>query len=328
MPESFVQQIVEDPMLLKLELGLRQLYYPLGFPLEVQTNSRHVIEAASKNWGQFSQSFDVAPMRLALAVKESAQAEPSTAKTTFMARQHLMAIVMDADNFVMCDFLHAFAFGRIAPALASDHASLRYYVLTPVAALLAEHLALAVVHGALIARDGCGVLLCGDSFAGKSTLAYAAARAGWIYITDDGTYLVRDGSDRYAIGNPHLIRFREDARQFFPELADQLSIIRPNGKTGMEVFTQDLPIETAPGANIEHVVFLDRTHSGAARLRPYPRDQMEAWCEQFVNFGTSEMKCAQTRCYQRLLDASLWELSYQTFDDAVRRLEQLVDFGG
>jgi hypothetical protein len=328
MPESSVQQIVDDPLLLKLDLGLRQIHYPLGFPLEVQTNSRDVIEAASESWGRFSQSFDVAPMRLTLAVKESIQAEAWAGRPNFMAREHLMAMVMDADNFVMCDFLQAFSSGRITPALASDHASLRYYVLTPVAAMMAEHLALATLHGALVARNGCGVLLCGDSLAGKSTLAYAAARAGWTYITDDGTFLVRDRSDRYAIGNPHSIRFREDARQFFPELADQLSIIRPNGKIGMEIFTEDLPIATAPGANIEHVVFLDRTHSGAARLRPHPKDQLEAWYEQFVNFGTNEMKCAQIRCYQRLLDASLWELSYQTCDDAVRRLEQLVDFGG
>jgi hypothetical protein len=179
----------------------------------------------------------------------------------------------------------------------------------------------------LIARDDCGVVLCGDTFAGKSTLAYASARAGWTYITDDGTFLVRDRSDRYAVGNPHFIRFREDAREFFPELADQLAVTRPNGKIGMELSTRDLPITIAPGAKIEHVVFLDRNHSGPARLRPNPKDRLRSWCEQFVHFGSDEVRCAQTRCHQRLLDACIWEMSYQGFDDAVRRLEQLVDSG-
>jgi hypothetical protein len=221
MAGSFLlQQALEDPTLAKCELSLRRLYYPLGFPLEVQTNSRKIIEAATEAWGLFSQSFDMPPMRLALGVKEAVETEPWPQKSTFAAREHLLAIIIDPDNFVMCDFQQAFSFGWITPALAADSALLRYRLLTPAAMMMAEHLALAPLHGALIARNDRGVLLCGDSFAGKSTLAYAAARAGWTYITDDGTFLVRDRSDRYAVGNSHFIRFREDARELFPELAN------------------------------------------------------------------------------------------------------------
>jgi hypothetical protein len=199
--------------------------------------------------------------------------------------------------------------------------------LTPVAVLMAQHLALVPLHAALVARKERGVVLCGDSFAGKSTLAYACARAGWTYVTDDGTFLVRDRLDRYAVGNPHFIRFREHARQLFPELADKLVITRPNGKIGIEVFTRDLPIAIAPGAKIDHVVMLDRNHSGPARLRRYPKDQMRTWCEHFVNLGSKEVRSAQTRCYERLLGAHIWEMSYENFDDAVKRLERLVDSG-
>jgi hypothetical protein len=328
MRESFLQQVLEDPTLSKFELGLRGLYYPLGFPLELQTNSPMVIEAASESWGPFSQSFDMAPMRLVLGVKETVDAGPLPAKSIFLAREHLLAAIIDADNFIVCDFQQAYLFGWITPALASDYAALRYRLLTGAVVLMTEHLALAPLHGALIARDDCGVVLCGDSFAGKSTLAYASARAGWTYITDDGTFLVRDRSDRYAVGNPHFIRFREDARELFPELADQLAVVRPNGKIGMEISTRGLPITIAPGAKIAHVVFLDRNHSGPARLRRYPKDQLQSWCEQFVHLGSDEVRSAQTRCHQRLLDASIWRMSYQTCDDAVRRLEQLVDSGG
>jgi hypothetical protein len=328
MPESFLQQFVEDPTLANFELGFRRLYYPLGFPLEVQTNSRQVIDAASESWGLFSHSFDVAPMRLDLGVRETAQTEPLPTESTFFAREHLLGMILGADNFVMCDFQQAYSFGWITPALASDYPSLRYRLLTPVAVMMAQQLALATLHGALIARDDCGVVLCGDSFAGKSTLAYACARAGWTYITDDGTFLVRDRSDRYAIGNPYFIRFREDARELFPELADQLAVTRPNGKIGMEVFTRDLPIAIAPGAKIGHMIFLDRNHSGPARLRRCSKNHLQSWCEQFVNLGSDEVRSAQTRCHQRLLDASIWEMSYQNFDDAVRRLDQLVESGG
>jgi hypothetical protein len=328
MSKSVILRALEDPVLSRFELGHRRLFYPLGFPLELQTNSRQVIDAASEHWGMFSKNFDIAPMRLALGVREVAEAEPLPENSTALSREHLLTVIANADNFMVCDFLQAYSFGWVTSALAADADMLRYRFLTPAAFMMAQQLALATLHGALIARGDCGVLLCGESFAGKSTLAYACARAGWTYISDDGTFLARDRSDRYAIGNPHSIRFREDARQLFPELAGQLPIRRPNGKIAVELFTRDLRIAIAPGATIEHVVMLDRQHSGPAHLRCFPREQLQAWCERFVNFGTDEVRSAQTRCHQRLLDASLWEMSYQNFDDAVRRLDQLVDFGG
>ena len=314
-------------MLSNFELGLRRMYYPLGFPLEVQTNSLEVLAAAAENWGLFSQRFDIPPMRLALGVRKSVQAAPSLAKSTFFTREHLMSAIIDPENFFVCDFNQAYSFAWVTQALAADHANLRYHVLTPAAVMMAQSLALAPLHAALISGNNCGVALCGESFAGKSTLAYACARAGWTYISDDGTFLVRERPDRYAIGNPHSIRFREDARVLFPELAKQLVITRPNGKIGIEVFTGDLPIKIAPGANIEHVVLLNRDHRGPARLRRYPKDQLQTWCQRFVNLGTSEVQAAVNRCHQRLLDAGIWEISYEHLDDAIRRLERLVDSG-
>jgi hypothetical protein len=329
MSGSFLlQQVLEDPMLANFEMGLQRQFYPLGFPLELKTNSRKVMAAATEGWGDFSYSFDFAPLRLALGVRAGGSTEPWSAKSTFVAREHLLAIVMDADNFVTCDLAQGFSFGWITPALASDFAALRYRLLTPAAVMMAEHRALAPLHGALIARNNCGVALCGDSFAGKSTLAYAASRAGWTYITDDGTFVVRDRPDHYAVGNSHFIRFREDARQLFPELADRLVITRPNGKTGMELPTRDLNIAIAPGAKIQHMVFLNRDHCGAARLRPFPKDQMQNWCGQFVNFGSAEVRSAMTRCHRRLLEVPAWELCYQNLDDAVGRLDRLADSGG
>ncbi len=328
MPESFLlQQALDDPMLAKFQLGLRRLFYPLGFPLEVQTNSPVVLEAAAENWGLFSQSFHLPALRLAIGVREGPAPGPFPEKSTFFAREHLMSILIDQANFAACDFKEAYSFAWVTPALASDRAALRYRILTPVAMMMAEFLALAPLHAALISRNGCGVALCGDSFAGKSTLAYACARSGWTYISDDGTFLVRDRSDRYAVGQPHFIRFREDARQLFPELVGQLTVTRPNGKIGIEVFTRDLPIAIAPGANIQHLVFLNRDHRGAARLRPCPHDQLQAWCEQYVNFGTSQMRDAMTRCHQRLREASVWEMSYHHLDEAIRHLDRLADSG-
>jgi hypothetical protein len=235
-----------------------------------------------------------------------------------------MSIYGDAENFALCDFKQRYAFGWVTRAVAADHPLLRYRFLTSPGLSMINQAALAPLHGALIEREGCGVMLCGETFAGKSTLAYACGRAGWTFIADDGTCLVRDRTDRYAIGDCHTIRFREDAARFFGELAERMPVIRPSGKTGLEVFTRELPLRTSPGCSIEHVVFLDRQETGDARIRRYPAEQALVYFERFAAYGTREVREAQKACYRRVLEAGIWELQYSELDDAIACLERLA----
>lgn len=327
MPEcSHLERVKVDPTLCQFDLPLHRRYFPFGFPLDLETNSAEVILAAQEGWGHFSRAFDEPPVRLVVGVTDS-DSVPSEPCSTFRSRDHLMFVVADPENFLTFDFSSGFAFGWITRAVAADHPFLRYRFLNA-AVMLIEQSALAALHGALLMRNDCGVMLCGDSFAGKSTLAYACARTGWTYISDDGTFLVRNRADRYAVGDPHTIRFREDAINLFPELADQMPVVRPNGKIAIEMFTHALPIDTAPGCSIGHVVFLNRQQHGYAHLRHYPKDQASEDWEKYASFGTDQVRAAQRRCHQRLLQAGIWELTYSHFDDAVARLEQLVDSGG
>jgi serine kinase of HPr protein (carbohydrate metabolism regulator) len=179
----------------------------------------------------------------------------------------------------------------------------------------------------LVVRNGSGVMLAGDSFAGKSTLAYACARTGWTYVSDDGAFVVRGRDDRYAVGDPHSIRFRPDAPDLFPELADRMPTIRPNGKVAIEILTGELMLETAPGCNVDHVVYLNRRPRGKARLRHFSKERMREEWLHYATFGTRETRAAQGRCHERMLSAQLWEMQYSDLDDAVARLERLIDGG-
>jgi len=324
--KSIAEQVLFDPVLSLCPLPLRARFYPLGFPLDLETNSADVMQAASEGWGLFKQAFDERPMRFSLGVApgESREIPP---QSKYFSREHLMSLTASADNFVAMDFKEAYAFGWVTPEVAADHPVLRYRFLSSAMLTMVAQLALAPLHCALVARNGCGVALFGDSFAGKSTLAYACARVGWTFLSDDGTHLVRKSSDRYAIGDPYEMRFREDAKFLFPELADRLVVARPNGKIGIEVLTNELPIETAPGCSIDHLVFLNRNESGATRLQRYSKDDAMTACEEYVVYGTADVRAAQSQCYQRLLGAGIWELHYSDFDGAIARLEQLVDSG-
>jgi hypothetical protein len=324
MTESIDIQTSEyDPLLSAFELPLRATFYPLGFPLEITSNSEDILDAARESWRHFEQSFDEKPARIHLAVTKD-RTEPLARPPVFRARENMMSIVADADNFVICDYRRDFAFGWVTQGVAADHARLRLHFLEAAGLTLIQHRYLAPIHGALIARNGRGVLLCGDSFAGKSTLSYACARAGWTLITDDGTYLLRNSLDRYGLGHPFTIRFREDAVEHFPEFAERTVGTRVNGKLGFEVFTQELPIRIATGSTIDHIVFLRRLDRSPAQLLPYPKQDAVRWFSKVAVVGEARSRASQRRAYERLTDAAIWEMQYRDLADAVLCLEQLV----
>jgi len=238
-----------------------------------------------------------------------------------------MVGIADAENFFVCDFRQNFGYAWMTEAIAADHAAVRYRFLTAGGLTLLEKQHLAALHCGLVVRNGSGVALFGDSLAGKSTLSYACARAGWTFVSDDSAYLVRNRSDRYAAGDPYALHLREDAKTFFPELQDHMPTSRPNGKVGIEVLTHDLPMQVASGCTVDHIVFLNRSEPGPVRLRRYPLEDVLRWCERYVTFGPARVQEAQIRAYQRLLSAGLWELRYRDLDEAVARLERLADTG-
>ena len=325
-PVSSIEKAIHDPVLAEFELPLRRTFFFFGYPVEIETNSADVIAAADEGWGAFEQAFDDEPVRFCLGVRESG-AEGMPAESVIRAREHVAVIVADAENFALLDFERGYGFGWVTQSTAADHPLLRYRFLISGPGMLVEQRAFAPLHGALVVRNGIGVMLAGDSFAGKSTLAYACARAGWTYVSDDGAFLVRAREDRLAVGDPHTIRFRPDAPQLFPELADRLPTVRPNGKIAIEVLTRELGLKTAASCQVEHVVYLNREHPGPAHIRRVAKERIfEQWA-QYSSYGTEEVRAAQRRGHRRMLDAELWEMQYTGLDDAVARLERLVDAG-
>jgi hypothetical protein len=326
MQASAVPSNHEDSLLVGVELPLKAMYYPLGFPMELATNSREVIEAASQSWGLFAKSFDEPPVRISLGVAESGGAQLPP-RPRFRSRGHLMSIISNPDNFIVCDFSRGCAFGWVTRRVVAHSAFLRRHFLEAAAWTVIEQLHLAAVHGALIAQGDCGVLLCGETFAGKSTLAYACARAGWTLISDDGTFLRRNRTDCYGVGNPYSLHLRSDAKHLFPELTGRPVTTRPGGKIGMEVPTQELPIRIATGSPIEHVVFLRRSDGAGVHLEKYSSEETMAWLESHAFFGEDHVQAEQRQSYARLLRANVWEMRYRDLNEALHRLERLASAG-
>src|SRR5579864_612789 len=98
--KSIFEMVLPDPVLSAFELPFRATYYPFGFPLELATNSRHVMEAAAEGWGQFERQFDATPVRLHLGVAPSESTQPPP-QSIFRSREHLMFLVADSENFMV-----------------------------------------------------------------------------------------------------------------------------------------------------------------------------------------------------------------------------------
>ena len=320
--EIETQPELDDILLHDIPTPKRAMFFPLGFPVEIATNSDAVIAVARRAWGHFQAEHEETPLSLCLTVTEH-DGERPPAQPKFRSHLHLMSIVVDARNHVILDFSRGCAFGWVTRRVAEqpDFLRLRFLESSVMSLLVAAHLA--PIHGALITRQGVGIVLCGDSFAGKSTLAYTCARSGWTFVSDDGTFLLRNRADRFGVGNPYSMRFRKDAKVLFPELSRCAVALRPNGALGIEVLTSQLPVSTIGGCSIDHLVFLRRSRTGRARVNRYDPEEALQWLERASLYGPAEVQRSQRQTYRRLLDAGLWELHYSDLSDAVNMLEQL-----
>ena len=93
-----------------LELPLRKTFFPLGYPLDLETNSPDVLLAAEESWGAQERMFNCDAVRICLGVSES-DSETRAPLGAIRAREHLMSIVADAENFLLCDFERALRLG-------------------------------------------------------------------------------------------------------------------------------------------------------------------------------------------------------------------------
>ncbi len=307
-----------DPLLHDVELPLSGVFYPIGFRLDVATNSPHVLAAAAESWGHYTPEFTCEPLRFRVLVQpEGPLAQPPAHRS----QAHLYSAVSDADNFATADLRSLHAFFVISETTAADHVWLRWFFVESMAYLLLAQRYVVPIHTACVARNGSGVLLCGPSGAGKSTLSFSCARAGWTFVSDDCTFLLMDSAERLAIGKPHQVRLREDAGAFFPELEDYIARLGPNGKVSFEVPVRSLSqIQTSLRCPVDRIVVLQRSPQEPARLEPIAsREATETLLRDLPSYG-DEVNLRHERTIRNLLDVPAYRLRYQSLDDAIRLL--------
>lgn len=242
----------------------------------------------------------------------------------YRAQGHLFSIVSDRENYAVMDLDRLFAYGYFSRKTVADHVWFRWFFLDTMGLFMLAQRHVMAVHAACVARDGRGILLAGDSCAGKSTLAWACARAGWTYVGDDASWFPMNASTCEILGRPHLVRFRHDAPELFPEIGGYLSRVRPNGKLSIEVPTSAFPeIQTASRCPVEAVVFLDRASNVSAGME---RMDPAAAVEELLGPRTmhrEETFARHRSVVQRAMRAPAYRMRYQTLEEGISLLGNL-----
>ena len=317
---------MNDPLLTGIPLDLSGRFYPYGFPAIVRSNSPQVLNAARESWGGLERRASAPAMEIrCLVTAGGAQRLPPA--PTVRAQRHLLVGVADASNFWTCDMPRGFASAWVTERVAADTGYLRYHVVEAMAYALMDSLHTIALHAACVAFGGHGVLLAGESGAGKSSLAYACARRGWTYVSDDASCLLRPGSGRVVLGDSRRFRFRATAGALFPEFRDFRQTARPRGKPTIEVRTDSLPaIHTACESSVDSIVFLNRREGseGRAEISSYPSQKAREYLASspWPSDLPGEEQRAST--VERLLGAAIYEMRYSDLDAAVEALEQIA----
>ena len=312
----------KDPLWHEIELPLCGVYHPLGFRLNLATNSRHVLQAAHEAWSSYAPEFDRQPLEIRVIVQPEgglADGPPS-----FRGQGSLFSNVFDRHNFGVYEVNSLSGYCFVSEMTAATHIRFRLHFLESMTyAMLAQRHAVPL-HAAAVMRRGAGFLLCGRSGAGKSTLAFACAQAGWTFVSDDATWLPVDVEGRVAIGRPSHARFREDAPRLFPSLDRYAAEQRPNGKMTIEAPTADFGnVRTAVRCSADHLVLLER---GAARPRLVPlrtADVIERLLDDGPGYG-DRVRLMHERALERLGEISAWRLEYTTLDQALDLLAKIA----
>jgi hypothetical protein len=316
-----------DPLQYEFPLPLQAVFHPMGRAVRISTNSQAVLDAARYVWGLCTPHSTGAAIEVRFAVKGVTSTRPVPPPFPF-GQEHLISVVHSRDNFAVADVDRGFIFGWVTADTVEDGGYFRYHFLEALVYLTLTCLHFVPVHAGCAALGGRGVLLCGDSGCGKTSLAYALARRGWTYVSDDAAYVVRSEAWR-AAGRPHHIRFRSSAVQLFPELARLPMVLRPTGKLDLEIPTSQLGFASIAESITPWLLLFLRRESGttAPRVAPMSREAAQAKLEQVVCYGPRNVRVRQRDTIAELVKLPVFTLSYSDFEDTETFLRDFVAAG-
>ena len=209
-------------------------------------------------------------LQLTQAPRGAAQSEPPAPQ--YHGGAGLLAAVMDAANFaLLCPDDRSALVAISGAALRRTPRLVRYELLEfAVYALAHRGLRLVSLHAACVGLGPRGLLLIGESGAGKSVLSLHAALRGLDFLTEDSTFV--DARSLQATGISSFLHLRPDALRWLDDgsraahIGGSPTIRRRSGVEKLEVDMRRIRPPARAPVTLAGVVLLSRQLAGRGPL--------------------------------------------------------------
>jgi hypothetical protein len=243
------------------------------------TNSEEVLSCVS-HW----LSADPSPYSLGQPIHmeilmDSSISRHRSAKPHFRGLRHMVFATFGAQEVFAFDLLRRSVVGAVSRATARDSSFWNTQLLPIMVGVMGTTVGVVPLHSACLDRDGKGLLIAGMSGAGKSTLSVALAQREFSLVSDDWTYVSKDGNsdDLIASGLSVPVKLLPDAVRHFAELKAFTPKVSLNGELAFEVdptkvFHSDVKRNSSP----HWLIFLERDDRPGCDFIPHsPADARE-----------------------------------------------------
>jgi hypothetical protein len=264
-----------DPLLRDVPLSFVAEMPIMGIPTRFETNSRYVLGVVQEAFGMWSKypglEASGLPVRYRLIVHDVEQEGLGHVPMHYRAPEGDRVVLIAGNSLVISEASRGESVAYVTPHLAADRAHFRYAVVEGGVLPLITARDRQPLHAAAVARSGRALLLVGRSGTGKSSVAFAAGRAGWTVMAEDEVFLQMSPSFRVWV-LPGPARLPAETAAIFPDLATRATTLLTNGK---QKVVAELPAHANPPVAESATVCLLEPGAGPVSARRARADEIE-----------------------------------------------------